>query len=223
LAKRCYEKGKFFLEKNKCVDRCSPTLETIRGFTEVRINISVAPNINVTICDCAFRCCVKKMNGFYKSLDRGFIDGSYHYYRKFDNGSCITSNYYYNESIITDYYLLAQDFVPCFFPIYNDDNELEFVISGYGKTIIGNDCKTLCPVDKENQFYYYNPENAGCYKCPINCIECDGIPTADNGHCVKCSRFYHGIVNGFCVDVCPLGYGEKGGIDYICQKCDENE
>ena len=223
LAKRCYEKGKFFLEKNKCVDRCSPTLETIRGFTEVRINISVAPNINVTICDCAFRCCVKKMNGFYKSLDRGFIDGSYHYYRKFDNGSCITSNYYYNESIITDYYLLAQDFVPCFFPIYNDDNELEFVISGYGKTIVGNDCKTLCPVDKENQFYYYNPENAGCYKCPINCIECDGIPTADNGHCVKCSRFYHGIVNGFCVDVCPLGYGEKGGIDYICQKCDENE
>ena len=31
------------------------------------------------------------------------------------------------------------------------------------------------------------------------------------------------ILNGFCIDVCPLGYGEKNGIEHICQKCDDNE
>ena len=223
LAKICYQKGKFFIENNKCVDECSPSLEASHGYQQIKINISVATNVDITVCDCSFRCCIKRMNYLYKSLDRGFIDGSYPYFRKYNNGRCLAFNQSYTDAFMDNNYLLAQDFVPCFFPIYNDNDEIEFVISGYGKTIIGNDCKHLCPADELDQFYYFNPENYGCYKCPKGCLECDGIPTSENGHCTKCPKNYHGIFNGFCVDVCPLGYGEKGGIPYICQKCDDNE
>ena len=92
------------------------------------------------------------MNYLYKSLDRGFIDGSYPYFRKYNNGRCLAFNQSYTDAFMDNNYLLAQDFVPCFFPIYNDNDEIEFVISGYGKTIIGNDFKHLCPADELDQF-----------------------------------------------------------------------
>ena len=221
LAKRCISKGKYFIENKRCVDKCSISLEHLLGYTgEVRIPIG--PNNEVTVCDCAFRCCVKTMNMLYKSLDRGFIDGSYHYYRK-ENGRCASFEKSYYEVNRTNSYVLAQDFVECFFPIYDDNDNIEFYYSGYNKTIIGNNCNRLCPKSVNNTYYYYNPENSGCYKCPENCIECNGIPTETNGHCVKCTEFYNGIVNGFCVDLCPSGYGEKNGIPWICEQCDDDE
>ena len=102
------------------------------------------------------------MNMLYKSLDRGFIDGSYHYYRK-ENGRCASYQKSYYEVNRTNSYVLAQDFVDCFFPIYDDNDNIEFYYSGYNKTIIGNNCKRLCPKSVNNTYYYYNPENSGCF------------------------------------------------------------
>ena len=220
IAQRCISKGKYFIENDRCVDACSPHLENIFGYTEILI--PVGPDNSVKVCDCAFRCCKKLINKLYKSLDRGFIDGSYKYYRKPD-GKCLFYNGDYYDIYKENTYILAQDLIPCFFPIYDDNDKFEFYFSGYGKTIVGNRCKTLCPVDDKKQFYFYNSENSGCYKCPENCLECDAIPTEENGHCVKCSDFYHGIMNGFCVVLCPEGYGERNGIKNICQKCEDNE
>ena len=221
LAQRCISKGKYFIENKLCVDQCQQNLENHFGYQDIKIKIG--PNDEVTVCDCEFRCCIKKMNNLYKSLDRGFIDGSYPFFRKQSNGRCLMYNSSYNEAIKLDQYLLAQDFVPCFFPIYDDNNEIEFYISGYNKTIIGNGCENLCPIDNKEEYYYYNPDNSGCYKCPAHCIECNDIPTQANGHCIKCEEYYNGIVDGFCVHLCPEGYGEKNGIKYICEKCDDDE
>ena len=220
LAERCISKGKYFIENNRCVDECSPSLEKILGYTEILI--PVGPDNRVKVCDCAFRCCKKIINDLYKSLDRGYIDGSYKYFRK-QNGRCIFHDETFSKIKKKNTYLLAQDLIPCFFPIYDDDGNFEFYFSGYKRTIIGNNCKTLCPIDDKNQHYYYLPENNGCYKCPENCLECDDIPTGENGHCVKCAQGYLGIHNGFCVLLCPDGYGEKNGIKNVCQKCESNE
>ena len=225
LAKRCASKGKYFIEKGRCADKCTPHLEYYHGYPEIIISIPIGPNDDdvVKVCDCEFRCCIKKQNELYKSLDRGFIDGSYNYFRRHTDGRCLAFKSSYTERSSNEAYILAQDFVPCFFPIYDDNDEVEFLISGYQKTVIGNNCTSLCPVDDSEQYYYYNPENSGCYKCPEHCLECDGIPTPEHGHCVKCERFYDAVVNGFCTILCPEGYGEKNGIDYICEKCDDDE
>ena len=218
LAKRCIEKGKYFIENNTCVDECTPHLERYFGYPEILI--PVGPDNNVYVCDCTFRCCTKKMNNLYKSLDRGITDGSYQYYRRPD-GRCITRHEPYGYRFKTDHYILAQDYIPCFFYIYNEQNEIEIVISGYEKTIEGNYCENKCPNDKN--IYYYEPQLGACYKCPEHCLECNGVPTSENGYCLKCERFYHGIYNGFCVPLCPDGYGEKDGAPNICQRCEENE
>ena len=221
LAKICIEKGKYFIENNTCVDQCTPHFEYYYGYPEIKI--PVGPNNEVIVCDCGFRCCVKRINYLYKSLDRGFTDGSYHYFRRKD-GRCLLYTERYEDINRENTYLLAQDFVPCFFPVYNDRGEIEFYISGYGKTAIGNNCVNLCPVERRKKvYYYYDPATSGCYECPENCIECDGIPTEENGHCVKCDKYYNGILNGFCLVLCPSDYGEKNGIKWLCQKCDDNE
>ena len=217
IAQRCISKGKYFIENDRCVDECSPSLEKIFGYTEILI--PVGPDNSVKVCDCAFRCCKKVLNDLYKSLDRGYIDGSYEYFRKL-NGNCLFSPQSLDKLDKKNTYLLAQDLIPCFFPIYDDDGNFEFYFTGYQRTLVGNNCKTLCPVNDSEQYYYFNPENNGCYKCPENCIECDGIPTEDNGHCVKCKKAYQGIYNGFCVGICPNEYGMKNGI---CQKCGDDE
>ena len=227
IAQRCVSKGKFFIENDRCVDECSPSLEKKFGYTEIIIPIKVDPNNVVKVCDCAFRCCKKIMNNLYKSLDRGFIDRSYQYFKR-QNGFCIKYNpideeYTYYDITRKNAYLLAQDVVPCYFPIYDDEGKFEFYFTGYQRTIVGNNCPSLCPNDDPNQFYFYNEENNGCYKCPENCVECDGIPTEENGHCVKCNEYYYGIFNGFCVVLCPEGYGEKNDVKYICQKCEDDE
>ena len=218
LAQICISQGKFYIENNRCVNYCTPQLETYFNYPVVEIK--VGPDDKVTVCDCSFRCCKKKINNLSKSLDRGYIDGSYQYFRRQD-GFCLyykEGNYYDRNR--KDTYLLAQDFVPCFFPIYNDNNEIEFYISGYEKTIVGNNCKSKCPIDDANQFYFYNTINSGCYKCPENCVECNDIPTKENGHCIKCKEGYNGIYKGFCYELCPLNFGERDGI---CYECSDNE
>ena len=220
LAQRCISKGKFYIENDRCVSKCTPQLETYFNYPVVEIK--TGPDDKVTVCDCKFRCCTKRLNNLSKSLDRGFIDGSYKYFRRQYDGACLvyTEGSYYDRGR-TDTYLLAQDFVPCFFPIYNDNDEIEFYYSGFEKTIIGNKCKDRCPTDDPNQYYYYNPENSGCYKCPENCTVCDGIPTSDNGHCIKCKEGYNSIYKGFCNELCPLHYGVKD--DGFCYQCTSDE
>ena len=219
LAEICISKGKNYIENDRCVDTCTPQLETYFNYPVVEIK--VGPSDRITVCDCAFRCCKKKINNLYKSLDRGYIDGSYQYFRRQD-GFCLyyeEGNYYDRERKNT--YLLAQDFVPCFFPIYDDNDEIEFYISGYGKTIVGNDCLNRCPDDIEiGHYYYYNPMNSGCYKCPENCIECNNIPTNENGYCIRCTEGFNVIYNGFCYDICPNQYGDDNGF---CRQCRSNE
>ena len=218
LAEICISKGKNFIENNRCVDSCTPQLETYFHYPVVEIK--VGPGDSVTVCDCSFRCCKKRINKLAKSLDRGFIDGSYQYFRRQD-GTCLyyeDGNYY--DRGRKNSYLLAQDFVPCFFPIYNDDNEIEYFISGYGKTIVGNNCLNRCPIDDINQYYYYNPSNSRCYKCPENCIECNNIPTNGNGYCTRCKEGFNIIFNGFCYDICPPHYGEDSGN---CRPCYSSE
>ena len=219
IAQRCISKGNFFIENDRCVSKCTPQLETYFNYPVVEIK--TGPEDKVTVCDCKFRCCTKRLNNLSKSLDRGYIDGSYKYFRRQIDGACLvyTEGSYYDRGR-TDTYLLAQDFVPCFFPIYNDNDEIEFYFSGYEKTIIGNNCKTRCPTDNPDQYYYYNPENSGCYKCPENCTECNGIPTNENGYCIKCKEGYNSIYKGFCNELCPLYYGEKNGF---CIECTSDE
>ena len=218
LAEICISKGQFFIENNRCADRCSPQLEAY--FDYPLVEIKVGPGDQVTVCDCSFRCCLKRTNNLAKSLDRGYIDGSFLYFRRQD-GKCLNfEGSSYDEIGRQNSYLLAQDFVPCFFPIYNDLNEIEFYISGYQKTIVGNNCLTRCPIDNEEQYYYYNSLNSGCYKCPQNCIECNTIPTTENGHCVRCKAGYDILYNGFCYEMCPLNLGEDSGS---CRPCNSNE
>lgn len=218
LAEICISNTKYYIENNRCVDSCTPQLETYFNYPVVEIK--VGPHDEVTVCDCSFRCCKKRINNLAKSLDRGYIDGSYQYFRRQD-GTCLfyeEGNYYDRSRKNT--YLLAQDFVPCFFPIYDNNNEIEFYISGFGKTIVGNNCLSRCPEDDTNQYYYYNTINSGCYKCPDNCIECNNIPTNENGYCTKCKEGFNIIYNGFCYEICPLYYGEESGT---CRKCNNNE
>ena len=218
LAEICISKGKYYIENNRCVESCTPQLETYFNYSV--IEIKVGPGNQVTVCDCAFRCCIKNTNKLAKSLDRGYTDGSFQYFRRND-GKCLNLGgiSYYDQNRQNSY-LLAQDFVPCFFPIYNDLNEIEFYISGYEKTIVGNNCESRCPIDDPDQFYYYNSINSGCYKCPKNCIECSNIPTLENGYCIKCKEGYNIIYKGFCYDICPLYLGEDSGS---CRECYSNE
>lgn len=218
LAGICISKGKFYIENNRCVDSCSPSLETIFGYPEVKI--TVGPSDRVTVCDCGFRCCVKYSNKLYKSLDRGYSDCTYPYFRRKD-GKCLiyAGNSYYTINR-TDTYLLAQDFVPCFFPIYDDSGEIEFYISGYGKTIVGNNCKDKCPTYDPNKNFYYDNANGRCYLCPEHCEKCDGIPTEENGQCIQCSSDYNILYKGRCYDICPLFLGEEYGT---CRECLSSE
>ena len=218
LAEICISKGKFYIENNRCVDSCNPRLESYFGFPIVEIK--VGPDNRVTVCDCAFRCCIKKVSKLSKSLDRGKIDGSFGFFRRKDGGCINFGENSYLDRLNSNYYILAQDYVPCFFPIYNDLNEVEYFISGYQKTVVGNGCKSLCPQDDSKQYYYYNPSNSGCYKCPENCIECNDIPTSTNGHCISCKEGYNIIYHGFCYDICPFFYGEKDGT---CIPCNSDE
>ena len=101
LAKRCIQKGKHYLENNKCVDQCTPHLEYYYGYPEVKIEIPVEPGQVVYVCDCSFRCCTKWINDLYKSLDRGFIDGSYHYFRQQQKENALVSMDHIMKSIKT--------------------------------------------------------------------------------------------------------------------------
>ena len=216
LAEICISKEKYFIENNRCVTSCTPQLEAILGYPVVEIKIG--PSDLVTVCDCTFRCCKKYSNKLAKSLDRGYSDCSYHYFRRSDDGKCL--NYAgkdYNNLKKKDTYLLAQDFVPCFFPIYNDLDEIEFYITGYERTIVGNNCLEKCPSD---YIYYYDSTTSRCYKCPEHCTECNGVPTNTNGHCIQCESGFHIIYQGFCYDFCPLYLGEDSGS---CRSCNSNE
>ena len=215
LAIRCKSEGFFFIEKNRCVEKCSQTLEEKLGYPPIKIPIG--PNNEITVCDCAFRCCIKIFNNLAKSLDRGFIDGSYQYFRSTD-GKC---HYFNDKNYLSRYkkntYLLAQDFVPCFLPIYKsnitNENILEYYITGYGKTTIGNKCNSLCPGEN----YYYLEEKSACYPCVDSCLKCEGVAEENDGKCTECSEEKPYLYNGFCVDFCPGDYGLRGNV---CVECD---
>ena len=218
LAERCISQGKYFIEDKKCVESCTPQLETY--FNYPVIEIKVGPGDSVSVCDCSFRCCKKRINNLSKSLDRGYIDGSYEYFRRPDGFCGCYKGTKYENVKRKNHYLLAQDFVPCYFPIYNN-NEIEFYLSGYRKTIIGNRCITPCPIDDENIFYYYNPTNSRCYKCPDNCIECNNIPNNENGYCTRCKEGFNINFKGFCYQLCPFFYGDDNNGS--CRNCNINE
>ena len=100
IAQRCISKGKFFIENDRCVSRCTPQLETYFNYPVVEIKIG--PEDRVTVCDCKFRCCTKRLNNLSKSLDRGYIDGSYKYFRRQNDGACLvyTEGSYYTSNRI---------------------------------------------------------------------------------------------------------------------------
>ena len=122
LANLCLLQGKLYIENKKCVDSCTPQLETYFNYSVVEIK--VGPDDRVTVCDCSFRCCKKSINNLAKSLDRGYIDGSYEYFRRPDGFCGFFKGRGYPNVERKNYYLLAPDFVPCYFPIYKDLNEI---------------------------------------------------------------------------------------------------